>query len=507
MTPKAVARLALAVVVAAPMPATLAAQTARGAIDSMRLRAHTWFLSHDLLEGRGTGHRGADIAALYIATEAERIGLAGAGPDGSPYQSVPLVEAAIDLGGSSVTLRVPGRDSASTHLFLFYYPRAFIPNVGTARTLKSFSGDLVYVGAARDLLVHPERLPDLRGKVAVMRGVFGPDAAAADTLVARGTVGVVQLLGDAELYGLYVQSRGPSRMYLAEEAHAVSSFTPEIPAVIAGPALVQRLIEGTGVVAEPERARILPGRHLDYTLAVRARAVPARNVAAILPGADPAQRDSFVAFTAHYDHLGISTPDERGDSIYNGFSDNAAGTAMLLAIAEAMARGRRPPRPALFLWLTGEEAGLLGSDYFAAHPLVPAGGIVGAINLDAGAPPAPVVSWHIAGGDRSGLGQIALDVARRAGWAAETRPASPNADYFPLLRAGVPAIFLVPAPGPYEGMTTDASGALFRLWDHYHQASDQWAPDFPFTGLVRYADYAYRIGLALETGARPRLIP
>ncbi len=507
MTPKAVTCLALAVIAAAPEPASLAAQGTRGAIDSMRLRAHTYFLSHDLLEGRGTGRRGADIAALYVATEAERIGLTGAGPGGSPFQDVPLVEAEIDGAGSSITLRVPGRDSGTAIRLPFLYPWSFIPNVGTARTLRSFSGDLVYLGAARDVLVHPERLPDLRGKVAVMRGVFGPDAAAADTLVARGTVGVVQLLGDAELYGLYVRSRGPSRMYLAEEAHAVSSFAPEIPAVIAGPALEQRLMEGTGVAAEPERAQALPGRHLDYTVAVRARPVPARNVAAILPGADPVQGDSFVAFSAHYDHLGISTPDERGDSIYNGFSDNAAGTAMLLAIAETMAGGRRPPRPALFLWFTGEEVGLLGSDYFAAHPLVPAGGIMGAINLDAGAPPAPVVSWHVAGGDRSGLGQVALEVARRAGWAAETRPASPNSDYFPLLRVGVPAIFLVPSPGPYEGLTTDASDALRHQWDRYHQASDHWAANFPFTGLVRYADYAYRIGLALETGARPHLIP
>ncbi|MDO8666178.1 MAG: M28 family peptidase [Gemmatimonadales bacterium] len=500
-------RLALAAfALAFGSPARLFGQTS-GGIDSMRLRAHTWFLSHDLLEGRGTGRRGADVAALYVATEAERIGLRGAGPAGSPYQPVPLLEAEIDRTNTSITLRVPDRDSSSAIVFQFFYPRGFIPNVGTARTLTGFSGDLVYVGSARDILVHPDRLPDLTGKVAVMRGVFGPEAAAADTLRAGGTTGVVQLLGDPELYGLYVRSRGPSRMYIAEEAQAVSSFIPDIPAVIASPQLEQRLLEGTDVAAEADRPRALPGRRIDVRIAVRASAVAARNVAAIMPGSDSTQRDAFVVYTAHYDHLGVSTPDERGDSIYNGFSDNASGTAMLLGIAEALVTGRRPPRPVLFLWFTGEERGLLGSDYFAAHPLVPAAEIVGAINLDAGAPPAPVVSWHVAGGDRSSLGQLAVDVSRRAGWAAEVRPASPNSDYFPLLRIGVPAVFLVPSPGPYEGLTTEASDVLRRRWDHYHQASDHWAADFPFAGLLRYADYAYRIGWALETGARPRLFP
>jgi Zn-dependent M28 family amino/carboxypeptidase len=220
-----------------------------------------------------------------------------------------------------------------------------------------------------------------------------------------------------------------------------------------------------------------------------------RNVAAMLPGADPALRGEFVAFTAHLDHLGISTPDQRGDSIYNGFSDNAAGCAMLLAIAKAMAAGPRPARSVLFLWPTGEERGLLGSDYFAARPLVPPDHIAAEINLDAGAPPAPADHWQVAGGDRSPLGLLAVAVARGAGWQAKLAPASPNSDYFPLLRIGVPAVFLVP-DAPYEGLSAEASQALGRRWDHYHQPADEWAADFPFSGLVRYAEFGYRLGMA-----------
>jgi hypothetical protein len=182
-----------------------------------------------------------------------------------------------------------------------------------------------------------------------------------------------------------------------------------------------------------------------------------------LPGADPRLAREFVLYTAHYDHLGLSTPDERGDSVYNGFSDNAAGCAMPLAIA-------------------------------------------GAINLDAGTNPAPDSAWRVAGGDRSTLEAMAVAVARSAGWAAEPAPASPNTDYFPPLRIGVPAVFLVPGPGPFEGLTAEASRQLRQRWDHYHQAADEWAVDFPFAGLVRYADFGYRLGMAIAAGPRPRIL-
>lgn len=105
--------------------------------------------------------------------------------------------------------------------------------------------------------------------------------------------------------------------------------------------------------------------------------------------------------------------------------------------------------------------------------------------------------WRVSGGDRSTLGPLAIAVARRAGWEAQTAPASPNTDYYPFLRLGVPAVFLVPGPGAYEGLATDSSNALRLRWDHYHQAADRWAGDFSFAGLVRYADFALRLGLAV----------
>ena len=504
-------KLVVTLAVAATAPVTAqpthapSTRPPRPVIDSMALRAHTYFLAHDLLEGRGTGRRGNDIAALYLAAAAEALGLEGAGENGGYFQVVPLTEAVIDTGATKLSVTVDSAGAATTREFST--PQDFVPNVGTGATLVPFSGGLAYVGTAHDVLANPGGLPELAGRVALVRGPFASDMAAADTLRARGVAGVVQLTGDTGTYMLYVRSRGPSRIFISDSAHAVSSFIPRIPDAIASPALVRALAPDLPVAGSAEdRPRLLPGRGAAVRIGLRSRPLVSRNVAALLPGSDPALRGEFVMYTAHLDHLGISTPDERGDSIYNGFSDNAAGCAMLLAIARAMSEGPRPARSVLFVWPTGEERGLLGSDYFAAHPLEPPERIVAEINLDAGAPPAPPVIWQVAGGDRSPLGPLAVAVAHRAGWEAKVAPASPNSDYFPLLRIGVPAVFLVPA-APYEGLSAEASQALGRRWDHYHQAADEWKPDFPFSGLVRYADYAYRVGMAAAAAPRASLLP
>lgn len=500
-TPR-LARLAIAAL-GFVMTAPAAAQSPRGAalpaIDSMTLRAVTYFLAHDLLEGRGTGRRGAQVASLYLAEEAERLGLRGAGADGGYFQPIPILEATIDSARTHLALV---REGSRTE---FAYGTDFIPNVGTTRTLVPFGGELVYLGTPADLLKAHDSLPPLTGRVAVVLGPFGADIRAADTLRARGAAGVIHLVGSDEAYQLYARSRGPSRMFLDPSAGAVSSFIPDIPAVLASPALQRAIAAAIPGGERPVAPAVLSGMRVEVAMGATTRPVPARNVAALLPGADRALADEVVVYTAHLDHLGISLPDEHGDSIYNGFSDDASGAAMLIAVAQAMLKGPRPARSVLFLFLTGEERGLLGSDYYAAHPLVSAARMVADINLDAGAPPAPCVNWRLAGADSSTFGALAIDVARRAGWTALPAAASPNTDYFPLLRIGVPAVFVVPGPEPYEGLTAEQSNALRRRWDHYHQAADAWHADFPFAGLVRYAEFALRLGYAVASGPRPTM--
>lgn len=234
--------------------------------------------------------------------------------------------------------------------------------------------------------------------------------------------------------------------------------------------------------------------------------VVANNIAALIPGSDPVRRDEVVAFTAHYDHLGIGPPDENGDSIFNGFSDNAAGVAMLLAIADAI-RKDPPARSTLFLFFTGEEQGLLGSTHYVSAPLVPLERTVAVINLDAGAPPAPPIAWRIAGGTQSSLGEDAARIASERGWTTQLERARPNSDYWPFIQKGVPAAFIIPGRD-WEGLSPEEEQRLFERWDRYHQRGDEWKPDFPWAGLQRYAEFGLALGRHVaDATERPRLTP
>lgn len=178
---------------------------------------------------------------------------------------------------------------------------------------------------------------------------------------------------------------------------------------------------------------------------------------------------------------------------------------MLLAIAQAMTQdpSARLRHAVLFLFLAGEERGLLGSDYYVLNPLWPLSRTRAVINIDAGAPPAPPASWRLAGVDSSGLGGLALAATAERGWTATTSPPRANSDYYPFVREGVPAVFIIPGNQPYEGLTVDSSAALRKRWDHYHQPADEWAEDFPFAGMARYAEYAYMIARAVDSSSAP----
>lgn len=452
-----------------------------GHIDTLAMRAHTFFLASDLLAGRATGSQGAAVAALYIEAQCRALGLRPVA--GRFAQPVPLQEA--NPRPDSTWLAVgerrfePGRD--------------FLIVGGTRSALAGFRGLPVYLGTADDVQQQAAGLPPLRSLVAVVGGAVPADAAT--VLAERGAVGIVQVVDDSTAFARYVASRGTT-LTLVSQAGVPSSFYPPLPAVIVGPSVVPALRSAL----RPPVARI------ELEAAYLLRPLVADNVACLLPGDDAAARDTAIAFTAHFDHLGVSVPDASGDSIYNGFSDNAAGVGMLLAIARAI---RQSPTHAfrhsvLFLFFTGEERGLLGSDYFVARPSYPLERIRAVINLDAGAPPAPPWAWRIAGGDGNPLGDLAILVAEASGWSATTSPATANSDYFPFTRRGVPAIFLVPGSAPYEGLTADSSRALRRRWDRYHQPGDAFSDDFPFAGLRRYAEYAYRIAEAVDRGGEDR---
>ena len=214
------------------------------------------------------------------------------------------------------------------------------------------------------------------------------------------------------------------------------------------------------------------------------------NVAAILPGSDPQLKNEYVVFTAHLDHLGIGDP-VKGDSIYNGAADNASGTAALLEMARAFSGLKPAPRRSLlFLAVTGEEEGLLGSDYYAHYPTVPMAQIVADINMDEVSFLYDFKDIVPLGGEHSSLGAVADDVARRMGLTVSPDPVPEEvyfirSDQYSFILQGVPALYIG------EGLQTvnpNLDGKKMQFdWEtqRYHQPSDDMNQPFDFNATVK----------------------
>ena len=161
-------------------------------------------------------------------------------------------------------------------------------------------------------------------------------------------------------------------------------------------------------------------------------------------------------------------------------------------------------RPLVFLFPAAEEVGLLGSIHFVRQHSAEMARVHAVLHVDAGAPPAPPTRWRLAAGTRSWAGTVAAAVIDARGWSHRADAGSPNSDHWPFVQHGVPAVFLIP-DGGWEGLDEAGAQALRERWDRYHQPDDEWASDFPFAGLARYATLARDIAYALaatETAAR-----
>ncbi len=473
----------------------------------MRRIART--LSADAMLGRKTGTSGADSAALFLAAECRTMGFQPLGP--GYLQPVPLLESTIDTARTHVRIIGPGVDT------VFQHHEEFIADLGTRATLTGFSGELAYVGRARDILYRRSDLPSLEGKVALMRGEFGYSVAAADTLAGRGAVGVIQVVDDARRYRLFRQTRGTTRLSINDD-RLDSSVIPPLPSLLAGPRMTVTLYQGltgvthgswndaylNGLAAGLPSPQVIAGWYAEVSIGTTEARRTSANVGCLLGGQGTAA-DTALVVTAHYDHLGVGVPDVHGDSIYNGFFDNAVGVAMAMSVGEWFARerdaGRGLRHSLILLFPTGEEEGLLGADYFVNDPRWPLEHIAALFNFDANAPPGPPVAWRLAGVEESALVKAVLSEVEARGWSASVAAAAPGSDYYPFLSRGVPALFLVPSDGTYEGMSVTLSDSLRTgLWAQYHQPGDEYSADFGFAGLLRYADFTRDLLLQIDTG-------
>jgi len=236
-----------------------------------------------------------------------------------------------------------------------------------------------------------------------------------------------------------------------------------------------------------------------------------RNVLAMLPGSDANRRDETVMYTAHYDHLGIDTS-AKGDNIYNGAVDNATGCGILLELARAWSQSGRqlPPRSILFAAVTGEEQGLLGSEFLGKHSATPVGRVTLDLNYDAIAPIGDPEEIEVSGAERTTFYPQVEKTAQKYGLAI--RPdALPEAghyyrsDHFSLARVGIPS-FSISEGMKFKGH--DEAWGRTQAKDyveyHYHQPSDEYRPEMDFTGLAKVAQFGYDLGL--QAASQPALI-
>jgi hypothetical protein len=436
-----------------------AVRQAEAGIGAAEVRARIAFLASEELEGRGTPSRGLEVAAAYIAEEFERFGLEP-GADGGWLQRWPYPLEAIDPRQTRLEI-----SSGSTHVL--EYGLEFFAHPGTA---PAASVGVVYVADIQEL----ERLPrdGLRDRAALVRLAGLPEPArdglrldarardAMDRAVAlatdAGATAVLFVLDErvtrAEV-GALAQTVQTPRRVLGGRAAAPD---PAIFLVAHQPALrMFRMagLDGAEQLRRPQLDRPVPLPGITLRLAAPFTTLDDAhppNVVGILPGRDPVLRDSYLVLSAHMDGLGIGRPDATGDSIYNGADDNASGTAALLTIARAMASMPEPPaRSILFLAVSGEERGLLGSRWFADNPTVPLESIVANINLDMIGRNAPD-SIVAVGKEYSSLGPLAREVAEANPGLGLTISRDPwpeerffiRSDHFSFAAREIPALFL-----------------------------------------------------------------
>ncbi len=383
----------------APASATAPASKVKGAdvITAGQLRAYLTFIAADAMAGRDTPSNGQEITANFLALELARFGLTPAGDNGTFFQNIAMTRRQLDVSKTSVQM------GART----FVYGDDFIVN--TPNPL-STEGRLVYVGGG--YVVKAKNIDaykglDVKGKILIahsglpagvqrseLRGESGPDTWESPSTYAKrhGATGIIFLPAFENLNG-WTRTRQRAIEHGSLTMDKIPRREPVVPSIVASPQFVGALFAGEkvsaaeifrrGITREPADAfELKPEKTINIRLTTIDTALMTRNVVAISRGSDPVLKDEYVALGAHYDHVGV-TAGRTGDTIFNGADDNGSGTSAVLAIAEAFARGgARPKRSVLFVWHTGEEIGLFGSEFFTTFPPVPLARIVAQLNID-----------------------------------------------------------------------------------------------------------------------------
>jgi len=509
-----------AVDLAFPAPVAAAMQ----GIDAERIRAHVKFLADDLLEGRGTGTRGGDIAANYIATQFALDGLTPAGDEGTYLQRVDFTGVlTLPASSMSVTSTVSKKGTAPLDL---KFGEDYVTSNQTQTDVVDIDAPIVFVGYGIDA---PEygwndfKGVDVRGKVlleivneppskdptffnAEAMTYYGRWTYKFEEAARQGAVGALIIhRTDLASYGWNVvrSSWSNEQVYLSRDRtpklKAASWIALDVARALFAAAGLQldEMIELAGT--RKFQARELP-LTLHAHIESQVRKFVSFNVLGLLPGTDKGPPTQAVVYTAHYDHLGID-PTLSGDNIYNGAVDNGTGCGMLLELARAFTSASvRPPHPVLFASVTAEEKGLLGSNYLGKHLPIPASQVALDLNFDAIAPIGMPESVNVSGAERTSFYPVVEKTAQAFGFAIEP-DAEPGAghyyrsDHFSLARAGIPS-FSINTALKFAGHPPEWGKAQRADYtaQHYHQPSDEYRADMDFSTNAAIARFGFALG-------------
>jgi Zn-dependent M28 family amino/carboxypeptidase len=488
-------------------------------IDPERIRAHVRFLSHDLLEGRGTGQRGGDIAAEYIGTQFALYGLKPVGDNGTYLQKVPMVgiTPAAETAFSLVSLK------GTTDLKPL---EQYVAYDQTQQPQSDVDADIVYVGygiEAPEYKWDDYKGADLRGKVLLMlvneppsddgnffKGkaltYYGRWTYKYEEAARKGAVGVI-LIHETEMasypWEVVRNSNSGEKSYLKLDGTPKLRVASWVQLEVAKQMAAAADMDLNKMMADARSRDFHPVAlpvKLKAHMVSKIRPFESNNVLAMLPGSDRKLKDEAVLYTAHYDHLGIR-PDMPGDNIYNGANDNATGCGILLEIARAYSEAAaRPRRSILFTSVTAEEQGLLGSEYLGKHPPIPAGKITLDLNYDDVPPLGSPEEVEVSGSARTTFYPVIEAMAKtfRLTIRPDSRPEAGHyyrSDHFSLARVGIPA-FSINEGIKYKGH--DAAWGLQQAEEytskHYHQPSDEYHSSMDFTGDAAMARFGFALG-------------
>lgn len=482
------------------------------------IRSHLRFLSDDLLEGRGTGSRGLKIAGNYMAAQFERSGVKPGGENGTYFQTVPMV-------GYTATTPVTFEFVKGAQRYALNYLDDFVANTARVETKVTLNKEIVYVGYGIDA---PEqnwndyKNMDVRDKILLMTvndppsddpehfggkalTYYGRWTYKNEIAGEKGAAGVILIHTDEKAgYPWQVVRNswsGEQSMLKPKPGDppktAVESWiTTEIAERLfemAGYSLQEMLDNAASRDFQPVRL----GINLNLDLTSTIREIETQNVVGIVEGKIA---DEYVVYTSHLDHLGIGSP-VNGDAIFNGAKDNASGSSALIEIASAFAGLPEPPeRSIVFLGVTAEEQGLLGSKYYAQNPVYPLEKTLALVNIDAIHFSGRVKDVILLGADRSSLGVLGNQTAADNGLKVIPDP-SPEQGYFfrsdqlSFVRVGVPAIYIDPGQ-EIEGKPEGWGAIQEELYnaEKYHQPSDEYSDDLDLGAVVQISRFAFQVG-------------